>query len=215
MYFKSKVFDTSELSFFGCHFVVFKVRSIHACVPYIKQASIYVIPILYYTQNVSISKAGSYAPKSSSTVDIPTSIKNSDEVLETISPNGGVKISLTTTSIQRETTATPHKKNTSRTETLKKTRSEITSTASTTEATPTQSSSMSWPSRTSKVKFQNSTVSPSSITYSVKGKSISLIFMNVERNKTLNKYKFGKALSWSLSMFYRHYFSRKRSKYTA
>ena len=127
-----------------------------------------------------------------------------------------MEISPTTTSTQRKTTAKLHKKNSSRTETLKKTQSEITSTASTTEATPTQSSSMLWPSKTSKVKFQNlSTVSPSNITYSVKGKSISLFFMNVGRNKILNKYKFGKALSWSLSMFYRHYFSRKRSKYTA
>ena len=128
-----------------------------------------------HSSNVSVSKAQSYVSESSSTADIPTiSIKNSHEVLET-SSNGGVEISRTTASTERETMTDPAKKHTSMTETMKKTRSEIKHTASTTAATPMEYSAMLLPSRTSQVKFQNlSTVSRSSITHSVKGKGTSL-----------------------------------------
>ena len=128
-----------------------------------------------HSSNVSVSKAQSYVSESSSTADIPTiSIKNSHEVLET-SSNGGVEISRTTASTERETMTDPAKKHTSMTETMKKTRSEIKHTASATAATPMEYSAMLLPSRTSQVKFQNlSTVSRSSITHSVKGKGTSL-----------------------------------------
>ena len=128
-----------------------------------------------HSSNVSVSKAQSYVSESSSTADIPTiSIKNSHEVLET-SSNGGVEISRTTASTERETMTDPAKKHTSMTETMKKTRSEIKNTESTRAATPTEYSAMLLPSRTSQVKFQNlSTVSRSSITHSVKGKGTSL-----------------------------------------